>query len=85
MRRDSLKKWFSRTTYSLAIKKLVDLINKLDEDKVQFKSVTDDIDTTTVGRFFFHTMASLAQMEAERTKAGLDAARLLGRVGGRKK
>ena len=41
------------------------------------------------GRFFFHIMASLAQMErellAERTRAGLDAARRRGRVGGRKR
>ncbi len=41
------------------------------------------------GRFFFHVMASLAQMErelmAERTRAGLDAARQRGRVGGRKR
>ena len=44
--------------------------------RVQFRSLTDGIDTTTpAGRFFFHVMASLAQMErellAERTRAGL--------------
>jgi DNA invertase Pin-like site-specific DNA recombinase len=37
------------------------------------------------GRFFFHVMASLAQMEreliVERPRAGLDAARRQGRVG----
>ena len=37
-------------------------------------------------RFFFHVMASLAQMERElileRTRAGLEAARCAGRVGG---
>jgi DNA invertase Pin-like site-specific DNA recombinase len=58
--------------------------------KGQFRSLTDGIDTTTpAGRFFFHVMASLAQMErelmAERTRAGLDAARRRGRVGGRKR
>jgi DNA invertase Pin-like site-specific DNA recombinase len=41
------------------------------------------------GRFFFHVMASLAQMERElileRTRAGLEAARLQGRVGRRKR
>jgi hypothetical protein len=41
------------------------------------------------GRFFFHNMASLAQMErellAERTRAGLAAARRRARVGGRKR
>ena len=58
--------------------------------RLQFRSLTDGIDTTTpAGRFFFHVMASLAQMErellAERTRAGLDAARRRGRVGGRKR
>ena len=57
---------------------------------IQFRSLTDGIDTTTpAGRFFFHVMASLAQMErelmAQRTRAGLDAARRRGRVGGRKR
>jgi DNA invertase Pin-like site-specific DNA recombinase len=45
--------------------------------------------TTPQGRFFFHMMASLAQMEreliAERTKAGLEAARKRGRMVGRKR
>ncbi len=46
--------------------------------RVQFRSPTDGIDTTTpAGRFFFHVMASLVQMErellAERTRAGLAA------------
>src|ERR1700730_6507077 len=41
---------------------------------VHFKTLTDSIDTKTpVGRFFFHFMASLAQMEqeliVERTRA----------------
>ena len=57
---------------------------------MQFRSLTNGIDTTTPnGRFFFHMMASLAQMEreliAERTKAGLDAARKRGRMVGRKR
>lgn len=72
------------------VKGLVDLISELEEQGVNFKSLTDGIDTTTsAGRFFFHVMASLAQMEREltleRTKAGLIAARKLGRVGGRKR
>ena len=40
-------------------------------------------------RFFFNVMASLAEMEreliVERTRAGLDVARQLGRKGGRKR
>lgn len=73
-----------------SVKGLVDFVSELESRGVQFKSLTDGIDTTTPsGRFFFHIMASLAQMEreliAERTKAGLDAARKRGRVGGRKR
>ena len=57
------------------VKQLVDLVTGLESKAVNFKSLTDGIDTTnTAGRFFFHVMASLAQMEreliAERTKAG---------------
>ena len=73
-----------------SVKGLVDLVGELAQQGVQFRSVTDGIDTTTPnGRFFFHMMASLAQMEreliAERTKAGLDAARKRGRIVGRKR
>lgn len=65
-------------------------MGELAEEGVQFRSLTNGIDTTTPhGRFFFHIMASLAQMEreliAERTKAGLDAARKRGRMVGRKR
>jgi DNA invertase Pin-like site-specific DNA recombinase len=72
------------------VKGLVDLVAELQGRGVQFRSLTDGIDTTTpAGRFFFHVMASLAQMErellAERTRAGLEAARRRGRVGGRKR
>ena len=73
-----------------SVKGLVDLVNSLEARNVHFRSLTDGIDTKTpAGRFFFHIMASLAQMEreliVERTRAGLAAARQLGRVGGRKR
>jgi DNA invertase Pin-like site-specific DNA recombinase len=72
-----------------SVKQLVDLVGELHKLGVQFKSLTDAIDTgTPSGRFFFHIMASLAEMErelnVERTRAGLEIARLLGRKGGRK-
>jgi DNA invertase Pin-like site-specific DNA recombinase len=72
------------------VKGLVDFVADLQGRGVQFRSLTDGIDTTTpAGRFFFHVMVSLAQMErelmAERTRAGRDAARRRGRVGGRKR
>ena len=72
-----------------SVKQLVDLVGGLHKQSVQFKSLTDSIDTgTSSGRFFFHVMASLAEMEreltVERTRAGLEVARQLGRKGGRK-
>jgi DNA invertase Pin-like site-specific DNA recombinase len=73
-----------------SVKGLVDLVNTLEARDVHFRSLTDGIDSKTpAGRFFFHIMASLAQMEreliVERTRAGLAAARKLGRIGGRKR
>jgi DNA invertase Pin-like site-specific DNA recombinase len=72
-----------------SVKQLVDLVSELHKQSIQFKSLTDAIDTgTPSGRFFFHVMASLAEMEreltVERTRAGLAVARLSGRKGGRK-
>jgi len=56
---------------------------------VDFKSLTEGIDTTTsFGRFFFTMSAALSQLErdrlVERTRAGLESAKARGRTGGRK-
>ena len=72
------------------VRDLVDLVGELEHRRVHFQSLTDGINTKTpAGRFFFHVMASLAQMErellVERTRAGLVAAKKMGRVGGRKR
>jgi DNA invertase Pin-like site-specific DNA recombinase len=73
-----------------SMKNLIALVGQLHQQGAQFKSLTDVIDTgTPSGRFFFHVMASLAEMEREltleRTLAGLEVARQLGRKGGRKR
>ena len=73
-----------------SVKNLVDLVGELHQQGIQFKSLTDAIDTgTPSGRFFFHVMASLAEMEreltVERTRAGLEVARQLGRKGARRR
>jgi len=66
---------------------LVEAVRQLEERNVGFKSLQEAIDTTTPGgRLVFHIFASLAERDLtrERTRAGLDAARRRGRVGGRK-
>lgn len=69
---------------------LIELAATLESRNIDLKSVTDGIDTKTVGgRFFFHVLGAMAEMERglllERTSAGLEAARSRGRVGGRKR
>lgn len=72
-----------------SIRSLIDFTNNLRERQVEFRSVTDGIDTSTpAGRFYFHILAALAEMERdlirERVTAGLASARARGRKGGRK-
>lgn len=73
-----------------SVKNLIEITGDLASRGINFQSITEGINTNTpAGLFFFHIMASLAQMErdliVERTKAGLEAAKLRGRVGGRKR
>lgn len=73
-----------------SVNNLIELVTQLEKKNIHFKSLTDHIDTSsTLGRFFFHVMASLAQMEreliVERTRAGLEAAKERGRIGGRRR
>lgn len=71
-------------------KGLIDFVNELSTREVNFRSLTDNIDTSSAqGRFFFHVMSALAEMEkaliVERTQAGLAVAKAQGRTGGRKR
>jgi DNA invertase Pin-like site-specific DNA recombinase len=65
-------------------------IEKLGEQKVNFKSLTDSIDTSTSsGKMTFHVMGAMAQFErdliSERTVAGMAAAKKRGKHVGRPK
>ena len=62
----------------------------LEEQGIGFKSLTENIDTTTSGgKLIFHIFGALAEFERnlirERTQAGLSAARTRGKKGGRPK
>lgn len=72
-----------------SMRHLIVLVEQLRDRGINFRSLTDSIDTSTpMGRFFFHVMGALAEMEreliVERTRAGLAAARAEGRIGGRR-
>ena len=76
-------------TYAVFSGNLVLLVDELRQRGIHFKSLTDSIDTSSpMGRFIFHIMSALAEMEreliVERTRAGLAAAREKGRIGGRR-
>jgi DNA invertase Pin-like site-specific DNA recombinase len=69
---------------------LITTMTDLEERGIGFKSLTENIDTTTSGgKLIFHIFGALAEFERnlirERTQAGLLAARARGRRGGRPK
>ncbi|WP_407066473.1 recombinase family protein [Klebsiella grimontii] len=86
---DSLVVW-KLDRLGRSVRDLITLVSELQERGIHFRSLTDSIDTSTpAGRFFFHVMSALAEMEreliVERTRAGLAAAREQGRIGGRRR
>lgn len=69
---------------------LLTVVGDLDARGVELRSLTESIDTTTPGgRLVFHVFGAVAQFEralaAERSAAGVAAARAAGRVPGRPK
>ena len=70
-----------------SVSHLLAVIEQLEAQGAHFRSLRDPIDTTTPqGMFSLQVLGAVAQLEraliAERTKAGLRAARSRGRVGG---
>ena len=68
--------------------KLIELIEELKNKRVNLKSISESIDTSTAtGNLFFQFMCVLAEHERniirERAKAGLESARARGRTEGR--
>jgi DNA invertase Pin-like site-specific DNA recombinase len=71
-----------------SLKHLIDVVTDLEHRGIGFKSLQENIDTTTSsGKLVFHMFGALAEFERdlirERTQAGLVAARARGRRGGR--
>lgn len=71
-----------------SVQHLIQTIKALSDKGIGFKSLQENIDTTTSGgKLIFHIFSALAEFERdliqERTQAGLKAARARGRMGGR--
>ena len=71
-----------------SLKHLIETVTALKQQGIAFKSITENIDTSTAtGQLVFHIFGALAEFErnliTERTMAGLEAARTRGRKGGR--
>lgn len=71
-----------------SLRHLIETVTALEARGIGFRSVTEQIDTTTPGgKLIFHVFGALAEFERdlirERTQAGLRAARARGRLGGR--
>jgi DNA invertase Pin-like site-specific DNA recombinase len=71
-----------------SLRQLIETVETLGERGIGFRSITEHIDTTTPGgRLVFHVFGALAEFERgiirERTLAGLENARRMGRKGGR--
>ncbi len=74
---------------SRSLRDVLMIMERIQESKAGFMSLGESIDTTTApGRMMMQMVATFAEFERamlrERTKAGLDAARKRGRIGGRR-
>lgn len=84
---DSLVVW-KLDRLARSTRQLLDTVEALEQRGIGLKILTQNIDTATAGgRLIFTVFSAIAEFEREiireRTRAGLDAARLRGRTGGR--
>jgi DNA invertase Pin-like site-specific DNA recombinase len=73
---------------SRSLRDVLTIMERVQEKKAGFRSLTESVDTTTpAGRMMMQMVGAFAEFERamlkERTHAGLDAARKEGRIGGR--
>jgi DNA invertase Pin-like site-specific DNA recombinase len=74
---------------SRSLRDVLTIMERIQEEKAGFRSLTEAINTTTpAGRMMMQMIGSFAEFERamlrERTRAGLEAARKEGRIGGRR-
>jgi DNA invertase Pin-like site-specific DNA recombinase len=89
LRKDDVLVVWKLDRLSRSLRDLLVLMERVSEASAGFRSLTEAIDTTTpAGRMMMQMVGAFAEFERamlrERTKAGLDAARQEGRIGGRR-
>ena len=75
---------------SRSLRDVLTIMDRLQERKAGFRSLTEAVDTTTpAGRMMMQMVGAFAEFERamlkQRTKAGIDEARKEGRIGGRRR
>ncbi len=90
LRKDDVLVVWKMDRLGRSLKHLLDTVTVLQARGVGFRSLTQNLDTTTAGgMLIFHVFGAVAEFERElireRTRAGLDSARSRGRLGGRPK
>ena len=73
-----------------SMKDLINIVSEFQNRGINFVSLKENIDTSNAtGKLIFNIFASLAEFErdiiSERTRAGLESAKMRGRLGGRPK
>tara|TARA_B100000678_G_scaffold243912_1_gene215704 strand:+ start:172 stop:765 length:594 start_codon:yes stop_codon:yes gene_type:complete len=89
LRKDDVVVVWKLDRLSRSLKDLLTIMERIDEAGAGFRSLTETVDTTSAaGRMLMQMLGAFAEFEREmireRTKAGLEAARAKGRVGGRR-